>query len=72
MEVTPEESVLVVRKVEGAVQIRAFFLRRDDPAREAPGVKATFEEVVTALAGSRSAFTTPESSSATSPTGTFS
>ena len=49
LEVTPEESVLVVRKVEGAVQIRAFFLRRDDPDREVPGVGATFEEVVTAL-----------------------
>ena len=49
LEVTAEESVLVVRKLEGAVQIRAFFLRRDDPGREAPGVKATFEEVVTAL-----------------------
>jgi tRNA A-37 threonylcarbamoyl transferase component Bud32 len=50
VEVTPEESVLVVRKLGGAVQIRAFFLRRDDPAREAPAVRATFEEVVTALA----------------------
>ena len=49
LEVTPEESVLVVRKLEGAVQIRAFFLRRDDPNRDAPGVRATFEEVVTAL-----------------------
>jgi tRNA A-37 threonylcarbamoyl transferase component Bud32 len=49
LEVTPEESVLVVRKLEGAVQIRAFFLRRDDPHREAPAVSATFEEVVTAL-----------------------
>ena len=49
LEVTPEESVLVVRKLEGAVQIRAFFLRRDDPGREAPVVRATFEEVVTAL-----------------------
>ena len=49
LEVTPEESVLVVRKLEGAVQIRAFFLRRDDPGREAPAVRATFEEVVTAL-----------------------
>ena len=49
LEVTPEESILVVRKLEGAVQIRAFFLRRDDPNRDAPEVKATFEEVVTAL-----------------------
>ena len=49
LEVTPEESILVVRKLEGAVQIRAFFLRRDDPDREAPAVRATFEEVVTAL-----------------------
>ena len=50
VEVTPEESVLVVRKVEGAVQIRSFLLRRDDPSREPPAVRATFEEVVTALA----------------------
>lgn len=49
IEVTPEESVLVARKVAGAVQIRAFFLRRDDPAREPPSVRASFEEVVTAL-----------------------
>ncbi len=49
LEVTPEESVLVVRKLEGAVQIRAFFLRRDDPNRDAPPVRATFEEVVAAL-----------------------
>ena len=33
LEVTPEESVFVVRKLEGAVQIRSFFLRRDDPGR---------------------------------------
>lgn len=50
IEVTPTESVLVVRKVDGAVQVRAFFLRRDDPARPAPDVKATFEEVLVALA----------------------
>jgi tRNA A-37 threonylcarbamoyl transferase component Bud32 len=49
IEVTPEESVLVVRKLDGAVQIRAFFLRRDDPGREEPPVRASFEEVVTAL-----------------------
>lgn len=49
IEVTPTDSVLVVRKVAGAVQIRAFFLRRDDPAREPPPVHASFEEVVTAL-----------------------
>lgn len=49
VEVTPDESVFVVRKVEGAVQIRAFFLRRDDPAHEAPPLAATFEEVVAAL-----------------------
>ena len=48
-EVTPAESVLVVRKLEGAVQVRAFLLRRDDPGREEPTVRATFEEVVTAL-----------------------
>ncbi len=49
LEVTPEESVFVVRKLEGAVQIRSFFLRRDDPGRQPPPVKATFEEVLTAL-----------------------
>lgn len=49
IEVTPEESVLVVRKIDGAVQIRAFFLRRDDPAREPPPVRAAFEEIVAAL-----------------------
>ncbi|MBK9087987.1 MAG: hypothetical protein IPL90_02630 [Holophagales bacterium] len=49
LEVTPEESVLVVRKLEGAVQIRAFFRRRDDPSLDAPEVRATFEEVVAAL-----------------------
>lgn len=50
IEVTPTESVLVVRKLEGSVQIRAFFLRRDDPAREALAMRATFEEVLVALA----------------------
>ena len=49
IEVTPGESVLVVRKVEGAVQIREFFLRRDDAGRPAPAVRSTFEEVVEAL-----------------------
>lgn len=49
VEVTPEESVLVVRKVAGAVQIRSFFLRRDDPTLDPPSVRASFEEVVTAL-----------------------
>ena len=49
LEVTAQESVLVVRKLERAVQIRSFFLRRDEPGREAPAVRATFEEVVTAL-----------------------
>ena len=49
VEVTPGESVLVVRKLEGAEQVRAFFLRRDDPSRPAPAVPATFEEVVAAL-----------------------
>jgi tRNA A-37 threonylcarbamoyl transferase component Bud32 len=49
VEVTPGESVLVVRKIEGAEQVRAYFLRRDDPSREAPSVPATFEEVVAAL-----------------------
>lgn len=49
IEVTPEESVLVVRKLDGAVQIREFFLRRDEPSRDAPAVAAAFEEVVAAL-----------------------
>jgi hypothetical protein len=47
--VTPGDSTIVVRKVAGAVQIRAFFLHRDDPGREAPAVRATFPEVVAAL-----------------------
>ena len=50
IEVTREESVLVVRKVEGAVQVRAYFLRRDDPSREAPPLRASFDEVLPALA----------------------
>lgn len=50
VEVHPHESVFVTRKLEGSVQIRSFFLRRDDPAREAPSVAATFEEVLVALA----------------------
>ena len=50
IEVTPEESVLVVRKLERAVQIRSFFLYRDDPTREPPAVRAAFEDVVVALA----------------------
>lgn len=50
IEVTPTESVLVVRKLEGSVQIRAYFLSRDDPAREAPAMRATFGEVLAALA----------------------
>jgi hypothetical protein len=49
VDVTPGESVFVSRKVEDAVQIRAFFLRRDDPSLAAPAVKTTFEEVVSAL-----------------------
>jgi tRNA A-37 threonylcarbamoyl transferase component Bud32 len=50
LEVTPEESVLVVRKVERAVQIRAFFLWRDEPTRKPPAIGAPFDEVVRALA----------------------
>ena len=49
VEVTPDECAFVAKKLEGAVQVRAFFLRRDEPAREAPAVPATFEEVVGAL-----------------------
>ena len=50
IEVTPEESVLVVRKVEGAVEVRAFFLRRNAPSLGALPLRASFEEVLTALA----------------------
>ncbi len=50
IEVTPEESVLVVRKVEGAVEVRAFFLRRNDPSLGALPLRSSFEEVLTALA----------------------
>ena len=50
IEVTPEESVLVVRKVEGAVEVRAFFRRRNDPSVGALPLRSSFEEVLTALA----------------------
>jgi hypothetical protein len=40
----------VARRLEGAEQIRLWFLRRDDPARKAPVLGYGFEEVVVALA----------------------
>ncbi len=50
IEVTPEESVLVVRKVEGAVEVRAFFHRRSDPSLGPLPLRSSFEEVLHALA----------------------
>ncbi|MHB8797681.1 MAG: lipopolysaccharide kinase InaA family protein [Thermoanaerobaculia bacterium] len=50
IDVTPEESVLVVRKVEGAVEVRAFFLRRNDPSLGVLPLRSSFEEVLPALA----------------------
>lgn len=44
------ESWYVCRKVEGAIQIREWFLRRDDPGRAGPELPARFEEVVAAVA----------------------
>ena len=48
-EVVGDESWYVARRLEGAAQIRAWFLRRDDPDRPAPPLPFSFEEVVEAL-----------------------
>ncbi|HQR68304.1 MAG TPA: lipopolysaccharide kinase InaA family protein [Thermoanaerobaculia bacterium] len=43
------ENWYVARRLEGAVQIREWFLQRDDPARGAPHLRIPFEQVVAAL-----------------------
>ncbi len=48
-EVVGQESWYVARRVEGASQIRAWFLHRDDPRRPPPPLPFSFEEVVEAL-----------------------
>lgn len=44
-----EEGWYVARRLEGAEQIRTWFLRRDDPSRVPPPLPYGFEEVVDAL-----------------------
>jgi hypothetical protein len=48
-EVVGDESWYVSRRLEGASQIRAWFLQRDDPKRPPPPLSFTFERVVEAL-----------------------
>ncbi len=48
-EVVGDESWYVARRLEGASQIRAWFLHRDDPRRPSPPLPFSFEEVVAAL-----------------------
>ncbi|MFI5197111.1 MAG: lipopolysaccharide kinase InaA family protein [Thermoanaerobaculia bacterium] len=48
-EVVGNESWYVSRKLEGASQIRAWFLRRDDPRRPDPPLPFSFEQIVEAL-----------------------
>ena len=48
-EVVGDESWYVARRLEGASQIRAWFLHRDDPRRPRPPLPFSFEEVVEAL-----------------------
>jgi Lipopolysaccharide kinase (Kdo/WaaP) family len=48
-EVVGQESWYVARRLEGAVQIRAWFLHRDDSSRPRPSLPFSFEEVVEAL-----------------------
>ena len=43
------ESWFVARRIEGAEQIRTWFLNRDDPARPHPALKFSFESVVVEL-----------------------
>ncbi|HTS02883.1 MAG TPA: lipopolysaccharide kinase InaA family protein, partial [Thermoanaerobaculia bacterium] len=45
-----DEGWYVARRLEGAEQIRRWFLRRDDATRPAPPLPYAFEEVVAALA----------------------
>ncbi len=48
-EIVGDESWYVARRLEGASQIRAWFLHRDDPRRPVPSLPFSFEEVVDAL-----------------------
>jgi hypothetical protein len=48
-EVVENESWYVARRLEGAAQIRAWFLHRDDSSRPRPPLPFSFEEVVEAL-----------------------
>jgi hypothetical protein len=48
-EVVGNESWYVARRLEGASQIRAWFLCRDDPRRPDPPLPFSFEQVVDAL-----------------------
>jgi hypothetical protein len=48
-EVVGDESWFVARRLEGASQIRAWLLHRDDPRRPGPPLPFSFEEVVEAL-----------------------
>ena len=50
-EVVGDESWYVARRLEGAAQIRAWFLHRDDPASPVPPFPFSFEHVVEALGG---------------------
>jgi len=43
------EGWYVARRLEGAVQIREWFLHRDDPGRGAPRLRIPFEQIVAAL-----------------------
>jgi hypothetical protein len=43
------ESWYVSRRLEGAVQVREWFLQRDDPGRAAPRLRIPLEQVLTAL-----------------------
>ncbi len=67
------EGWYVARRLEGAEQIRRWFLRRDDASGAPPALPYGFEEVVTALAPARpEAARTRASSSGTSRTATSS
>lgn len=48
-EIVGDESWYVARRLEGASQIRHWFLHRDDPRRSAPPLPFSFEQVVEAL-----------------------
>lgn len=48
-EVVGDESWYVARRLEGAAQIRAWFLHRDDSSRPAPPLPFSFAEVVESL-----------------------